>query len=190
MKVTIGTFNLNNLFSRYNFKGEISAIRDNDTGVDSDILYQFGTNDRFKIRSYRGSLVKKKAPSESQKVADRIKSMDVDILSVQEVEDIDTLHQFNRTTLNGMYPHVVLVEGNDPRLIDVGVLSKLPLGGITSWQRAVHPDEPGQTVFGRDLLEVQILNNTRSKILFTIFNNHLKSHFVDFREEQLTGESS
>jgi hypothetical protein len=24
-----------------------------------------------------------------------------------------------------MYPHVVLVEGNDPRLIDVGLLSKL-----------------------------------------------------------------
>jgi hypothetical protein len=33
-----------------------------------------------------------------------------------------------------MYPHVVLVEGNDPRLIDVGLLSKLPLGA--SWQTA------------------------------------------------------
>ena len=82
------------------------------------------------------------------------------------------------------------MEGNDPRLIDVGVLSKLPIGGVTSWQHAVHPEEPGERVFGRDLLAVQILNSTRSRILFTIFNNHLKSHYVDFRDDPVAGEQA
>jgi predicted extracellular nuclease len=45
-------------------------------------------------------------------------------------------------------------------------------------------------VFGRDLLEVEILNSTRTKKLFTIFNNHLKSHFVDFRHDPVAGEQS
>jgi len=190
MKVTIGTFNLNNLFSRYNFKGEIEAVRDEETGVGSNIIYQFGGDDRFKIRSYAGRLVKAKDELDTQKIAKRILTMDVDILAVQEVEDIDTLRHFNRSYLSNIYSNIALLEGNDPRLIDVGVLSKLPLGGITSWQQAIHPDAPERKVFGRDLLEVQVLNKTRTQKLFTLFNTHLKSHFVDFRQDPVAGEQA
>jgi hypothetical protein len=52
---------------------------------------------------------------------------------VQEIEDIDTLRQFVRDDLAGLYRHVVLIEGNDSGRIDVGLLSKLPLGGVTSF---------------------------------------------------------
>jgi hypothetical protein len=38
------------------------------------------------------------------------------------------LRQFNRDDLGGLYSWVVLVEENDLRLIDVGMLSKLPVG--------------------------------------------------------------
>ena len=69
-------------------------------------------------------------------------------------------------------------------------MSKLPIGGITSWQAATHKDEPDKPVFGRDLLEVEIYNATRSKKLFTIFNNHLKSHFVAWQEDQEKGEKN
>jgi len=34
-KITVALFNFNNLFSRYNFKGEIEAIKDDDTEVAS-----------------------------------------------------------------------------------------------------------------------------------------------------------
>lgn len=190
MKITIGTFNLNNLFSRYNFKGEIQAIQNNETEVNSEILYQFKSNDRFKTRTYKGNLVKAKDTSDSQTIATRIQIINADVLAIQEVEDIDTLRQFNQVQLNNMYPHVILVEGNDPRLIDVGVISKFPLGAVTSWQEARHPESPGKKIFGRDLLEVQILNQSRSKTLFTIFNNHLKSHFVDFREDPVAGQQA
>jgi endonuclease/exonuclease/phosphatase family metal-dependent hydrolase len=180
--VTVGTFNLNNLFSRYNFKGEIDAIHNLDTTLDGEILYEFTDSDTWKTRTYMGGLVKGKDKVDTERIAKRIKDNNIDVLAIQEVEDIDTLRQFNREYLNWMYPCVILVEGNDPRLIDVGVLSKLPIGGITSWQHTIHPDDPNQTVFGRDLIQVDILNFSRSKKLFTIFNNHLKSHYIDFRE--------
>jgi exonuclease III len=61
----------------------------------------------------------------------------------------------------------------------VGILSKLPIGAITSFQEAVHKDRPNVPVFGRDLLEVEIYNANRSSKLFTLYNNHLKSHFGD-----------
>ena len=31
--------------------------------------------------------------------------MDIDVLGVQEVEDVDTLKQFNRDDLGGLYSH-------------------------------------------------------------------------------------
>jgi len=188
MDITVGTFNLNNLFSRFNFKGEIDAIRRLDTTLDGELKYEFGVGDTWKIRTYRGGLVKAKKAEDTDLIAERIKKMNVDILAVQEVEDIDILHQFNREHLDWMYRYVVLVEGNDPRLIDVGVLSKLPIGGITSWQHAVHPDDPTRAVFGRDLLEVDILSSSRSRKLFTLFNSHFKSHYVDFKEDPVAGE--
>ena len=137
MDVKVGTFNLNNLFSRYNFEGEIAAIQQKETGIDSAFEYVFGQDAHYRIRTYKGQLVKAKEPVDTDRIVERIKRIDVDVLAVQEVEDIDTMRQFNRDRLQGMYPYQVLIEGNDARLIDVGVFSKLPIGAITSWQRAV-----------------------------------------------------
>ncbi len=188
--IKIGTFNLNNLFSRYNFEGEIAAIQDAETNVDSELKYEFGPHDTYKIRTYKGKLVRGKDTEKTKLVAKRVKEMNVDVLAVQEVEDIDILKQFNRDQLDSLYPYVILIEGNDPRLIDVGILSKFPIGGITSWQKAVHRVNPDQTIFGRDLLEVEIMNESRKQKLFTIFNNHLKSHFVPWYDDPVAGELS
>ena len=190
MDVTVGTFNLNNLFSRYNFEGEIEAVREGDTTVDGEDKYEFGPGSVYRIRTYMGRLVKAKKEENTERIADRIKRIDVDVLAVQEAEDIDTLKQFNRDRLGNAYKHAVLVDGNDPRLIDVGILSKLPIGGITSWQHATHRSDPSQPVFGRDLLQVEIQNPARSKRLFTIFNNHLKSHYVSYTQDPIAGQMS
>jgi hypothetical protein len=48
------------------------------------------------------------------------------------------------------------------------------------WQHTPDPDHPGQPVFSRALLKVEILSADRRRRLFTIFNTHLKSHFVPF----------
>lgn len=105
------------------------------------------------------------------------------MLAVQEVEDIEALRDFNRFHLGGLYRHVALIEGNDSRFIDVGVLSKLPLGGVTSWQHETHPADPARPVFARDLLQVEVLNETRSRRLVTLFNNHLTSQYVSPGED-------
>ncbi len=186
MEVTVGTFNLNNLFSRYNFEAEINALPAGAPDLGGTVEYKFAPGS-IRLRTYLGRLVKAKDPAATQKITDRIRTMSADVLAVQEVEDIDTLKQFNRDWLNNLYPYITLIEGNDPRLIDVGVLSKLPIGGVTSWQHARHASDPAQSVFGRDLIELEILNDTRTKKLFTLFNTHLKSHFVDFKTDPIVG---
>jgi len=180
MNVTIGTFNLRNLFSQYNFKAKIDEIlRTTGVTLDGELTYEFDHTDIWKIRTYTGSLVKGKKSKDTEKIAQRIINMNVDVLAVQEVEDLDTLIEFNHEYLDKhAYKYCVLIEGNDPRLIDLGILSRLPIGGITSWKHAVHPNATARYIFGRDLLEVEILNPSRSKRLFKIFNNHLKSHYV------------
>jgi endonuclease/exonuclease/phosphatase family metal-dependent hydrolase len=180
MAISVGTFNLNNLFSRYNFKAEISP---EDSKLNSKVEYTFTDEETYKVRTYTGKLVSGKPKVDTETIATRIKEMGVDVLAMQEVEDIDTLKEFNRDYLDTLYPYQVLVEGNDPRLIDVAIFSKLPIGAIVSWQKAVHPDNTAEFVFGRDLLEVEIFDQNRQSVLFTLFNNHLKSNYVPWDEE-------
>jgi predicted extracellular nuclease len=178
MLLTVGTFNLNNLFSRFNFEADVSTAAT--STVETKTTFTFDDPAGFKLRTYKGRLVKEKPEAERKVIATRIKRMDLDVLAVQEVEDIDTLRQFVREDLGGLYKHSVLIEGNDPRLIDVGVLSKRPLAGVTSWQHIADPLDVSQPVFSRDLLQVQVLKENRKDILFTVFVNHLKSHYVPF----------
>ena len=183
MIVRVGTFNLNNLFSRFNFQAEIGQVPGDNSG---GITLTFD-KDRFNVRTFMGRLVRSKSLEDTTEIARRIiEVVNADVLAVQEVEHIEILKRFNREHLQNLYPHIVLIEGNDQRLIDVGIMSKLPIGTIVSHQTAVHPDEPNQRVFSRDLLQVEILNPNRHK-LFTIYNTHLKSHFVPFGEDPVQG---
>lgn len=185
MIVSVGTFNLNNLFSRFNFQAEIGQVPDDDPG---GITLTF-EEDEFNVRTFMGRLVRAKSLDDTTEIARRIIDVvNADVLAVQEVEHIEILKRFNREHLQNLYPHIALVEGNDQRLIDVGIISKLPIGIIVSHQTAVHPDEPNSRVFSRDLLQVEILNHNRDK-LFTIYNTHLKSHFVPFGQDPIEGAS-
>lgn len=183
MAITIGTFNLNNLFSRFNFQAVVDQAPSNEPG---GITLTFDEG-QFTARTFMGRLVRAKDPGETIEIARRIRNvMDVDVLAVQEVEYIGILKRFNSEHLQSLYPHVALIEGNDQRLIDVGILSKLPIGAIVSHQTAVHPADPQRRVFGRDLLQVEILKNNGDKLL-TVYNTHLKSHFVPFGQDPVQG---
>lgn len=185
MIVTVGTFNLNNLFSRFNFQATLGALPADPGGI--TLTFE---QDAFRARTFEGRLVQAKPADETAIIARRIRDViDADVLAVQEVEHIEILKEFNRTHLGGLYPHVVLIEGNDQRLIDVGVLSKLPIGTIVSHQTAAHPADPGRRVFSRDLLQVEILNEAGNR-LFTLYNTHLKSHFVARGEDPIAGAAS
>lgn len=191
MDITVGTFNLNNLFSRFNFELQVSLENQPEGTVELQKIRKIvGDLDKPNIE-YKGIALHRKDPKARQAIIGRIRAMNVDVLAVQEVEDIDTLRYFAAHELGGnMYPYIILIEGNDRRLIDVAVMSKYPLGAVTTWQHAEHNARPGQRIFSRDLLQVDILEPTTRKRLFTLFTTHLKSHFVPFFEDQESGQKA
>ncbi len=183
MTIRVGTFNLNNLFSRFNFQAQIDRAPPGDEG---GITLTFGQH-QVKARTFMGRLVRAKDENETNEIARRIRDVvNADVLAVQEVEHIEILRQFNRDRLHNLYPHAVLIEGNDQRLIDVGVLSKWPIGIIVSHQAATHEDDPDRRVFSRDLLQVEILDRSGRK-LFMLYNTHLKSHYVPYGIDSVQG---
>lgn len=192
MQVTIASFNLNNLFSRFDWSGTAARAnagvvylqRDKDGNEtelpDVEYVVERRADDRRRV--FRGRLIGEKDPAMTLAVAQRINAMDADVLLVQEVEDQRALEDFNRDHLSGRYGQVMVIDGNDPRFIDVGILVRgaLHLGRVTTWKHARHrqrPDDP-QGIFSRDLLEVELLDSAGTHRL-TVFNTHLKSHFVD-----------
>lgn len=88
-----------------------------------------------------------------------IDSCEADVVALQEVENIDILTSFrNDQGLAEEYPHLVLVEGNDRRGIDVALMSKHPISGVTS-HKDVRFDVSGESEQGhflRDLLQADI----------------------------------
>jgi|GEM_PF-4616932 len=59
------------------------------------------------------------------------------------------MKSFNKEYLQNLYPHQVLIEGNDPRFIDVALFSKMLLGAAITFLTAAHQDAPQQRVFVR-----------------------------------------
>ena len=180
--LSVGTFNLNNLFSRFNFQAEVEGVSPGQSGG----LEVTFSDDEVHVRTFMGRLVKRKSAAATADIARRILAMDLDVLAVQEVEHIEILRDFNRDHLGGLYRYQVLLEGNDPRLIDVGLLSKRRIGAITSWQTAEHPARPGARIFGRDLMQAEILRDDGTKLL-TVYNTHMKSQYVPFGEDPVEG---
>jgi len=208
--IRVGTFNLNNLFSRFNLYTEADpqirsaaeeATEDNPrrwlASADGESTEQeeLEVVSRGKIgpdgklhwqREFKGKLILAKDPEAQETLASRIKALDVDVLGVQEVEDLAALEDFvsdlGLETVG--FKHLSLVEGNDPRFIDVGVVSKLPLGGVRSWRHHVHRDRPGEPAFSRDLLEVAILNPENREPVLTVYVNHLKSQLAWGEDEK------
>jgi endonuclease/exonuclease/phosphatase family metal-dependent hydrolase len=98
-----------------------------------------------------------------------------DILITVEVENRPTLERFNdqvlRTQFNAAYPHWMVVDGNDPRGIDLGILSRFPIVEIRS-----HVDDltsSGSRLFSRDCPEFDIMLPTGDRLV--VLPNHLKS---------------
>jgi endonuclease/exonuclease/phosphatase family metal-dependent hydrolase len=104
-----------------------------------------------------------------------IASVNPDILITVEVENRVTLQRFNDQVLkakfNFSFPHCMLIDGNDVRGIDIGILSRFPIAEMIS-----HVDDPGLDglpVFSRDCPEYDIDLPEDNRIV--IIPNHFKS---------------
>lgn len=125
-----------------------------------------------------GRLVNPKPAEHLEALLTRTDRLNADVLAVQEVENIAALREFN-ARLDAPYPLVALIEGNDPRFIDVGLLSRLPIRAALSHRWVPDPVSPNEFLFARDLMAVEITNHARDQLMFTIWVAHLKSKFID-----------
>jgi endonuclease/exonuclease/phosphatase family metal-dependent hydrolase len=118
-----------------------------------------------------------KPRAELNRVAQVIRKMDADILALQEVESRGYLERFIDVLLPDMgYEHVVHFEGNDVRGIDVCLLSRVPVGPVTSHRHLQFADGDGRMRrFNRDLLAVEF--HPEGAKPFEIWVVHLKSNY-------------
>lgn len=101
-----------------------------------------------------------------------IADVDADIIALVEAEDRPSLVRFNKDLLGGGYAHVMLVDGNDERGIDVAIMTK-PGFTIESIRSNVdHTDAQGE-VFSRDCAQYEV-RTPGGKILHVLVN-HFKS---------------
>jgi len=116
-----------------------------------------------------------KPRAELELLARTIRRLDADVLALEEVENRGYLEWFVRALLPDMgYCEIVHLESNDTRGIDCAVLSRFPVGPVTSYRHLKFKDAGGKTMrFERDLLRVSIEPPNRPG--FDLFVVHLKS---------------
>lgn len=142
---TVGCYNVNNLFDEYDDPYH------NDESTDP------------------------KSREAMEKLAATIRKANADVLALEEIESRDYLERFVRSMLPNMgYTNVVCIESNDRRGIDCAVLSRFPVGPVTSYRHLRFSDGSGGTMrFRRDLLQVRI--EPPDAASFDVFVIHFKS---------------
>ncbi len=104
----------------------------------------------------------------TEEVAAGVSALRADVVALEEVQDQALLDE---VAARSGYPTALLVEGRDPRGIDVAVLSRVPLKGYRT-----HRDEP---VWSRDCLEVHL----DGPLPMVLLCNHFKSRLRQGHQE-------
>jgi endonuclease/exonuclease/phosphatase family metal-dependent hydrolase len=108
----------------------------------------------------------------TQVTARVIREVNADIIGVVEAEDRPSLLRFNGELLGGQYGHVMLIDGNDERGIDVAIMTRAGFD-IASICSNVDRVDAGGTVFSRDCPQYEI--RTPGGALIHVLVNHFKS---------------
>jgi hypothetical protein len=102
--------------------------------------------------------------------------LDADVFCVEETESRTALNHFNEAVIPKVggptYDHVMLIDGNDDRGIDVGIMTKQSFDIQSIVSHVDDYDEHGK-VFSRDCAEYKI--NTPSGNTLLVLINHFKS---------------
>ncbi|MFQ5748326.1 MAG: endonuclease/exonuclease/phosphatase family protein [Planctomycetota bacterium] len=112
--------------------------------------------------------------SRQERVAAVLHSLDADVVCLQEVENRFFLERFVRERLGPEGYEVVLLEGNDGRGIDVALLSRFPVGAVTSYRHLRFSDAEGhEHRFQRDLLRVHLGPPLDAEVFVVHFRSQL-----------------
>jgi endonuclease/exonuclease/phosphatase family metal-dependent hydrolase len=113
----------------------------------------------------------------TQNTARVMKEIDADILAVVEAESRHSLRDFSRVLLRQVggqpYEHTMLIEGNDDRGINVGLLTKEGFDFDALRTHIFDMFEPNRAIFSRDCPEYLIRTAAGSEVLVLV--NHFKS---------------
>ncbi len=183
MKLQLATFNVENLFNRYALLDEPWNGRSYEKVV---LAYDVAS-----IASRDGDLVSYETTHlQRNNTALAIEEAAPDVLVVQEVENLITLRNFNHQYLDDYFEQIVLIDGNDPRGIDVGVLIKRDCPAKIAGVRTHIDDRVDLTkpvlrdarrnfgyvatnaLFSRDCLEIDLEVNKKT---LTLLVNHFKA---------------
>jgi len=170
-QVTIATFNAENLFARYNFKGKKTNQKD----AKGRWVYRPYTPSELNKAVKDGFIQDKDLFKKSLKpirtlTAKTIRAVKADIVGLQEIENLDTLKKFNREYLkSGKFKYQMVIDGNDNRYIDVGLLPNIPIDAIRTHQFV----RKGRSkTFARDCLEAHFKIDGKP---LAVFVNHFTS---------------
>jgi hypothetical protein len=155
----IATFNVQNLRLRHEDHGDrLDGARDGDTAEDA------------------------LDPVDRRLTAAVIRDLRADVVALQEVFDAETLDHFHDRLLVpsdvAPYPYRACLPGNDGRGLDVAVMSRVPLGEVTSHAALTAADlgldtvEADQPLFRRDCLMAEVG-------ALTLFVCHFKAPWPD-----------
>lgn len=169
-RLRVMTFNVENLLVRFDFKGSdqgLASLLDVDSEIDRENLIRTHWNViNDENRVFTALSIKEGSP---------------DVVCLQEVDSFHALKSFHDkyiSRISGLnYQYKALIEGNDPRGIDVAVLSQYRIDSMATHQDFVDVSygpsgKRAERVFKRDCLEVRIVKE--GKIL-PIFVCHFKS---------------
>jgi endonuclease/exonuclease/phosphatase family metal-dependent hydrolase len=153
MSVRLATFNVENLFARYNFNKNYKPV----------------SNDGFTINDLAFDMYDE---TDKEITAQALREVNADIVALQEIESLPVLDAFNSRYLGTMnYRYRILIDSFDPRKIDVAILSRFPIISVQS-HRHERNTSNSAWLFSRDCLVVTLDVNGKELILYI---NHFKS---------------
>ncbi len=156
----IATYNVENLYDRF----------DDPYSSGDDPWGRFGSSPKPRARLYD--------------MAYRIRQSRADVIGLQEIENFGALVDFTQGSVGPEFKTtkgIVSQQSNDPRGIDLGLLSALPLGRVISHRFNEFKTPLGRKYrFGRDCLQVEVLSKDRAQVLLTAFVCHFKSKYTKY----------
>lgn len=204
VKLRLATFNIENLFTRHDFNAFLKGPNSREANYLAPIvkfMANFGNADLSEFEEFR-QLVEVAAISQDddkrQHTALALAALNADVVALQEVDSFDALRRFLSAyyakTGAANFRHVVLHEGNDPRGIDVAMMSQPDWPLYTRSHADLTPSWLDNEQSGIDLLDqfpkaktkAGNLNRRRifrrdcvetvlTKAPVTLFNCHFKS---------------